>query len=178
MLYATSAHNWRVPLRRFDLMKKSTLYLISVLLSGAALVESGCSRAKPIGLSLLGYNYTDRNIASYSVEDSKGRGTWGGSVYLSTASSGGSGATCCVMLNKDEKKPTLINVDWTFDEIDDKAGNVITPEVTKHGVVSIAPPYPKDPNNLEIHFYPDGHIEAAVTQNYSAPRVVRPAATQ
>jgi hypothetical protein len=40
--------------------------------------------------------------------------------------------------------------------------------------VEVGPPFPADPQNFEVHFYPDGHVEAAVTRWSSAPRIKLP----
>jgi hypothetical protein len=31
---------------------------------------------------------------------------------------------------------------------------------------------PEKPAYLEVHFYPDGHVESAITENISTPRLV------
>ena len=49
----------------------------------------GCSRAKPIGLSNEGYNYTNRFIVDLTVTDESGNSAWGGDVLLSTTTAGG-----------------------------------------------------------------------------------------
>jgi hypothetical protein len=40
--------------------------------------STGCARAKPIGLAIEGYNYTNRYIASFTVTDQNGNKSWGG----------------------------------------------------------------------------------------------------
>jgi hypothetical protein len=52
---------------------------------------TGCSRAKPVGLAIEGYNYTNRFIDSFTVTDEDGNGAWGGNVFLSSPTSGGGG---------------------------------------------------------------------------------------
>lgn len=135
---------------------------------------TGCSRAKPIGLAIEGYNYTNRFIADFTVTDENGNGAWGGDVLLSTPTAGGGKDTCCVMLDPNNKKPVRLRIDWTFDRIDDTAGHTIVPAVKKTAWVTVSPPYPEEPQNFEVHFYPDGHVEATVTRWSSAPRVSLP----
>lgn len=135
----------------------------------------GCSRAKPIGLSIEGYNYTNRFIADFTVTDENGNGAWGGDVLLSTPTAGGGKDTCCVMLDPNSKKPVRLRIDWTFDRIDDANGRTIAPEIKKQAWVSVSPPYPADPQNFEVHFYADGHVEAAITHWSSSPRISLPA---
>ncbi|KAA0089975.1 DUF3304 domain-containing protein [Paraburkholderia sp. T12-10] len=134
----------------------------------------GCSRAKPIGLSIEGYNYTSRFIADLTVTDESGNSAWGGDVLLSTPTAGGGKDACCVMLDPDNKKPVRLRVAWTFDRVDDANGHTIAAAVKKTAWVTVSPPYPSDPQNFEVHFYPDGHVEAAVTHWSSPPRILLP----
>lgn len=137
-------------------------------------VIMGCSRAKPVGLSIEGYNYTNRFIDSFTVTDEDGNGSWGGDVQLSTPTAGGGKSTCCVMLDPSVKMPVRLRIDWTLDRVDDSSGRTIAPEIKRRAWVTVSPPFPDDPQNLEIHFYQDGHVEAAVTHWSSPPRVSLP----
>lgn len=152
-------------------MRTSLRFALAVSL---LIAMSGCSRAKPIGLSIEGYNYTNRFIADLTVTDENGNGAWGGDVMLSTPTAGGGKDACCVMLDPDNKSPVRLRIDWTFDRIDDANGHTVVPAVKKTAWVTISPPYPNDPQNFEVHFYPDGHVEAAVTRWSSPPRISLP----
>ena len=146
-----------------------------IALAAALLIAfTGCSRGKPVGLAIAGYNYTDRYIDSFTVTDAEGDGAWGGNVYLSTPTSGGGGGTCCVMLDPHTTKPVRLRISWTIDRIDDASGHTIAPELRKEAWVTVAPPFPDDPKTFEVHFYPDGHVEAAVTHWPSSPRIKLP----
>jgi len=145
-----------------------------VLAVSLLVAMTGCSRAKPIGLAIAGYNYTNRLIASFTVNDESGNGAWGGNVYLSSPTSGGGGGTCCVMLDSNAQKPVRLRVDWTLDEVEDSSGHTIAPEIKKQAWVTLNPPFPEDPQSFEVHFYPDGHVEAAVTRWPSSPRISLP----
>jgi hypothetical protein len=138
----------------------------------AALI--GCSQAKPVGLSIEGYNYTNRFIVDFTVTDEEGNSAWGGDVLLSTPTSGGGRSTCCVMLDRNHKKPVRLRIDWTFDRVEDAAGRTVAPAVKKSAWVTVSPPYPDDAHNFEVHFYPDGHVEAIVTHWPSPPRISLP----
>lgn len=133
--------------------------------------------SKPIGLALLGYNYTDRQITAFSVTDQAGNSTFGGNVALSSPGSGGSGSSCCVMLRPNETQSVRLKVEWTLDGVREKYAKPGDGEKLFHGTVTIAPPYPKRPNNLEIHFYPDGHLEGVISEFPSDPRIVHPEGT-
>lgn len=150
-------------------MPNRIIFATSVLTAMA-----GCSREKPIGLSIEGYNYTNRFIADFTVTDENGNGAWGGDVLLSTPTAGGGKDTCCVMLDRKSKKPAHLRIDWTFDRVDDATGHTIAPAIRKQAWVTVSPPYPADPQNFEVHFYADGHVEAAVTHWSSPPRISLP----
>jgi hypothetical protein len=137
-------------------------------------VATGCSKAKPVGLAIEGYNYTNRFIDSFTVTDEDGNGSWGGDVQLSTPTAGGGKSTCCVMLDPNAKKPVRLRIDWTLDRVDDAAGHTIAPEIKKQTWVTIGPPFPADPQNFEVHFYPDGHVEVEVSHWSSPPRIILP----
>jgi hypothetical protein len=139
-----------------------------------AAVLIGCSQAKPVGLSIEGYNYTNRFIVDFTVTDEKGSSAWGGDVLLSTPTSGGGRSTCCVMLDRNYTKPVRLRIDWTFDRVEDTEGRTIAPAVKKSAWVTVSPPYPEGAHNFEVHFYPDGHVEAMVTHWPSPPRIKLP----
>lgn len=79
-----------------------------------------------------------------------------------------------MMLNSNVRKPVRLRIDWTLDRVDDSSGHTIAPELKKQAWVTISPPFPSDPQNFEVHFYQDGHVEAAVTQWSSPPRISLP----
>lgn len=135
----------------------------------------GCSRAKPIGLAIEGYNYTNRFIVDFTVTDENGNAAWGGDVLLSTPTSGGGRSTCCVMLDPGAEKPTRLRIDWTFDRVEDASGHTVAPAVKRSSWVTVRPPYPDGAHNFEVHFYPNDHVEAIVTRWPSPPRVSLPA---
>lgn len=63
-------------------MRTSIHILLAVLL---LTTMTGCSRAKPIGLAIEGYNYTNRFITSFTITDENGNGAWGGGCALEYA---------------------------------------------------------------------------------------------
>jgi len=72
---------------------------------------------------------------------------------------------CCVVMDRDTKTPFWVEVKYQMDALEttpprrmiEPAGPYKTEKVEVTGSI---PPYPV---YLEIHFYPDGHIEAAVS---------------
>jgi hypothetical protein len=120
---------------------------------------SGCAK-DPYMLGIMGYNYTDRAIADFSANEQSG-----GNLFLSSETSGGGGMSCCVVMTRRTKTPFWIDVRYRRDALEtyrprkeiEPAGNYITTRIQVTG------PIPPDPSYLEIHFYPDQHIEAAIS---------------
>jgi len=111
-------------------------------------------------LGIMGYNYTDRAIADFSVN-----GAWGANVALSTPTAGGGKTTCCVVLSRDTKTPFWVTVKYRMDALESyPPRRMIEPAgAYKTAKVEVTGPIPPDPGYIEIHFYPDGHIEAAIS---------------
>jgi hypothetical protein len=126
--------------------------LLSTLLSGC--------KPEPYMLGVFGYNYTDRAVADFSVN-----GAGGGGVFLSTPTAGGGKTMCCVLLDRDTRTPFSVEVKYQMDALEAyPPRRVIEPAGPyKTQRVEVTGPIPPDPAYLEIHFYPDGHIEAAIS---------------
>ena len=139
------------------MLNKRLSAILLCLLLGAVL--SGCKR-EPYMLGIEGYNYTDRAIADFSVN-----GAWGANVVLSTPTTGGGGTMCCVVLGRDTKTPFWVTVEYRMDALETyPPRRMIEPAgAYKTAKVEVTGPIPPDPSYLEIHFYPDGHIEAAIS---------------
>jgi hypothetical protein len=125
-------------------------------------------------LDLVGYNYTDRNIDSYSVN-----GQGGGNVRLSSPTSGGSGIVCCVRLWKDTVGPMQVEIRWQVDGCmyivrSSVSGHVqeIIHHFYKEAEVTVSRDRGIKPKRLEVHFYQDGSVQAALAENFSLPRVL------
>ena len=126
-------------------------------------------------LLLQGYNYTDHYIASFSVN-----GQGGGNIFESSPTSGGSGSVCCVTWRLTSKLPARIKVRWV-------SGYCMYSETNQYGRTRdrrrsiwteqdafITEAVTSKPRALEVHFYRDGRIEAAVTEGDSPPRLRLP----
>ena len=119
----------------------------------------GCTK-EPYMLGVMGYNYTDRAIADFSVNNQAG-----GNVFISSETSGGGGLSCCVVMDRRTTTPFSVEVRYRMDALEtynprkeiEPAGGYKTTKVEVTG------PIPPDPSYLEIHFYPDGHIEASIS---------------
>ena len=137
-----------------------------------ALVQT---RGEPVGLLIQGYNYTDDYIDSFTVN-----GPGGGNLFVSGPQSGGGGSVCCFSYQPGEPLPIRLKVKWT-------ATYCLYSETSPYGRTSehrrgvwkeiealITTPPTGKPRALEVHFYNDGHVEAAITEGDSPPRLKLP----
>jgi hypothetical protein len=125
-------------------------------------------------LGLVGYNYTDRDIDDYSVD-----GAGGGSVILSSLTSGGSGVTCCVKLSKNSSGPLRVMVRWQINGCrylirDDRSGEADSVRHFYHNEVEVVVQRDAsiNPKYLETHFYPDGTVQVQLVEHKSQPRLL------
>jgi hypothetical protein len=138
--------------------------------------QTNTARDEPVMLAISGYNYTNRHIGSFSVN-----GQGGGNIFVSTPTSGGGGRTCCVLYTPG-RMVRKVTVRWQA------GGCLYHNKVTysnqvyealhpffKERVVVVDDNVPPDPQNLEVHFYPDGSIRANISSETSLPRLQLPA---
>lgn len=109
----------------------------------------------PVSLTLIGFNYTDLSIDNFSVN-----GQGGGNIFVSTPTSGGGGSVCCVGFSAASELPIPVKIRWTRDR-----KRWCEKEVLITGPVPAAPEY------LAVHFYPDGRIDAEITQQYPSVKL-------
>jgi hypothetical protein len=124
-------------------------------------------------LGLVGYNYTDRHISSYSVN-----GAGGGHIFLSSPTSGGSGVTCCVKFRKNSTVPIRVKVRWQVDGckyVESNPRTGASAEVRhfyfKEAEVDVQRLADDQPAQIETHFYPDGTVRVLLTTDESIPRM-------
>ena len=106
-------------------------------------------------LTLYGYNYSDTGISSFEVN-----GHGGANLNVSTPTAGGGGSVCCVRVSSPMIEPQTVAIKWSRDA-----------ETWCEQSVQLKPPLPAKPEYFEVHFYEDGHIEVAVTEAISPPRI-------
>jgi hypothetical protein len=150
-----------------------------LLVLGACQAQSATNKPPAMGqtvwLPMMGYNYTGHYIDNYSVN-----GAWGGNVFISSATSGGGGGTCCVRWVVGQSLPVKVHVRW------ESSACVYTKNVEGQEFerakqfysekdVWLKGPASADPQYFETHFYPDGHVEVAITSDISPPRLKLPA---
>lgn len=108
-------------------------------------------------VTIYGYNYTDLYIDGFSVN-----GQGAGNLGVSTPTSGGGGSVCCVSVLPNHKLSIPVKINWIRDIYSKQSCEID---------VTLNEPAPANPEYFEVHFYQDGHVEAAVTENASEPRV-------
>ena len=125
-----------------------------------------------VGLTLVGYNYTNRYIDEFSVN-----GNGGGNLFVSDEVNGGGKSACCVSYITGPGDWN-VKVRWqtdacTYDERTysngEKNHNIYS--FFKEAKVLVDPHVPDHPAYFEVHFYPDGHVEAAITEHASPSRL-------
>jgi hypothetical protein len=120
---------------------------------------SSCAK-EPYMLGIMGYNYTDRAVADFSVN-----GAAGSNVELSTTTAGGGKMSCCVALGRNIKAPFWIDIEYKMSALESYPPRRMIEPSGKYmkARVEVKGPIPPDPSYLEIHFYPDHHIEATIS---------------
>jgi hypothetical protein len=142
------------PMYRFLLRLAKALLFIATAISLAS-CDAAASRGAR-GLAISGYNYTDLYISSFAVN-----GQGGGNIEVSTPGGSGGGDVCCVMLSPGSIFPIPVSIKWRRD----------SSTIWCEQEVMLNGPMPLDPHYFEVHFYPDGHVEVAVTEKDSLPRL-------
>ncbi|WP_162600681.1 DUF3304 domain-containing protein [Paraburkholderia sp. C35] len=109
----------------------------------------------------MGYDYTDRALLGFSVN-----GMSGGNVLLSTSTAGGGKYACCVRLDPTIQTPFDIDVGYIREAlVEYPSERIIKPAdqdiVRAH--VRVTGPVAEKPAYPEVHFFPDGHIEASLS---------------
>lgn len=101
----------------------------------------------------------------------------GGNVFVSSETSGGGGGSCCVMYTPGTPPPKTVRVKWQASGCTyhySSSGNEKLSRAHhffKEVDAVVDPHVPANPVNFEVHFYPDGHVEAAITDEVSWPRL-------
>ncbi len=159
----------------------ATGLLMVTVISGCSATTSAGSKhlagtrpAEPVSLQLpiKGYNYTNRYIDHFEVD-----GVGGGNIDVTGPESGPGGSTCCAVYVKGTRA-WKATVEWQtgacrYNERIQASGR---PTFDLHRFykkveVDIDPKIPADPTQMEVHFYPDGNVQIALTERNSAPRL-------
>jgi hypothetical protein len=133
------------------------------------------SHSKRYSLAIVGYNYTDRYIDTFEVN-----GQGGGNLDISNDVSGGGSNVCCVSWLEGSKLPRKVTIKWVagycMQRRTNSAGETKDwrEPLLKIADVDFSGPVPPNPKNFEVHFFPDGRIELALTESRSLPRLKLP----
>lgn len=125
-----------------------------------------------INLGIVGYNYTQRYIADFSVDSNDG-----GNIMVSTPTSGGGGTACCAPYIPGVKSYT-VSVRWqaggcmyhVYSSISKETSDQIYP-FYKEIKVPVTEDFVAPPKYMEVHFYVDGRVAVTVTDTESPPRL-------
>lgn len=139
--------------------------------SGKPTASEFAASREPVGLTIYGYNYTNRYIDQFYVN-----GNGGGNLFVSGPGGGGGGSVCCFSYTPGTPAPKTVTVKWQHGACKYKETKDSTYAYThpffKTIEVPVNPKIPANPGYFEVHFYPDGHVEAAITEHSSPPRLI------
>jgi hypothetical protein len=143
----------------------------------ASSAQSASGSMPAQGLLIQGYNYTDTFIDSFTVN-----GAGGGNIFVSSPRTGGGKSTCCYSFDPNAPRPTQLKIRWAATYCMEHKANPYAfgprfvderKTLWKEALVPLSEAS-TPAMALEVHFYPDGHVEAAVTPGYSPPRLKLP----
>lgn len=151
-----------------------TALFVCVSLGGAAISFAQQFQGDSLStLGLVGFNYTDRHISDYSVNNASG-----GHINLSSPSSGGSGIACCFRVAKHALYPIQVRIRWQVDGckiLETSMQTGATVETKRFAYKEIELEVKRvpglNPNFIETHFYPDGTVQVDLTERISDPRL-------
>jgi hypothetical protein len=124
-----------------------------------------------IELALTGYNYTNRYIDQFDVD-----GQGGGNIGVSGPNTAGNGSACCVSY-RSGAKARKVKIRWQRDACtynERISGGETFNDIYlffKEVEVQVDADIPDNPRYFEVHIYPDGHAEAAITEHESRARL-------
>ena len=114
--------------------------LLGLLLLGA------CNSEDTRSVTVIGYNYTERPIYTFSVN-----GVGGSNIFVG---GGGAKMSCCTEITVGQP----VEIKWLYDTTEKQylAG---LREEKRSTTVIVPPPTVPEAEYLEVHFYPDHHVE-------------------
>ena len=120
--------------------------LLGLLLLGA------CSSQDTRSVTLVGYNYTERPIYTFSVN-----GGGGSNIFVG---GGGASFSCCTDITDGQP----VEIKWLYDTTEKQylAG---LREENRSTTVIVPPPTVPEAEYLEVHFYPDHHVELVLVKS-------------
>jgi hypothetical protein len=124
-------------------------------------VGRACSQEKYGPYHVTGYNYTDRNIASFNVDD------FGAGYSRAHKIGGGGGITCCLDIPKHAK---TLHIKVVLDLTQEQDEKNLPPETYETDI--LVPELPnKHDGYIEFHFLPERKIEAKWVDFPTTPNI-------
>ena len=122
------------------------------LLAAVALLLSACNSQDTLSVTLVGYNYTERPIYTFSVN-----GGGGSNIFVG---GGGAKMSCCTEITVGQP----VEIKWLYDTTEKQylAG---LREENRRTTVIVPPPTVPEAEYLEVHFYPDHHVELVLVKS-------------
>ncbi|WP_081078749.1 DUF3304 domain-containing protein [Burkholderia pseudomultivorans] len=145
-------------------MSKLVKRWVSLLLMTAAtvlLVGKACSRETYGPYHVIGYNYTDRNIFLFNVDD------FGAGSSEAHQAGGGGGITCCLEIPKHAK---TLHIKVVLDLTKEQDEKNLPPETYETEIPVPALPNKRD-GYIEFHFLPEREIEAQWVEFPTTPHI-------
>jgi Protein of unknown function (DUF3304) len=136
--------------RRFNPLRRIIALFAWVM--GLFLLSS-CSAEDTRSVTVVGYNYTERPIYTFSVNGA------GGSNLFAKEKHGGGAFSCCTEITVG--KPAVIK--WVYDTTE-KQYEAGLREENHSTTITVPPPTVSEASYLEVHFYPDHHVELALVK--------------
>jgi hypothetical protein len=131
--------------------------------------DVGAESVELVDLTLVGYNYTEREIARFSVN-----GTGGGNLHVSGPYGGGGGSVCCVKYFAGDKA-SAYKIRWHASSCrygESGKGERYVYDLHrfyKERTVAVEKLSIDKAKYIEVHFFPDGSIKARLTAEMSPP---------
>ena len=119
--------------------------LLGLLLLGA------CNSQDTRSVTLVGYNYTERPIYTFSVN-----GGGGSNIFVG---GGGAKMSCCTDITVGQP----VEIKWVYSATEKQYLAGLRKENYSTTVI-VPPPTVPEAEYLEVHFYPDHHVELALVK--------------
>src|SRR5574343_1907958 len=132
-------------------MKKRLTTFLGLFVCLLAVHLTACHAGDTRSVTLVGYNYTDRPIGGFSVNGV------GGSNVAVLHKEGGGGMSCCV----DVTVGQTVKIKWRYHRTK-KQREAGMPIEDRETTAMVPLPQRPEANYLEVHFYPDHHVELAL----------------
>ena len=122
------------------------------LLAAVALLLSACNSQDTLSVTLVGYNYTERPIYTFSVN-----GGGGSNIFVG---GGGAKMSCCTEITVGQP----VEIKWVYSATEKQYLAGLRKENYSTTVI-VPPPTVPEAEYLEVHFYPDHHVELALVKS-------------